>query len=103
MIVPSIWLEWSAASAANVGWLRNIGAALVMVQGVGTFVAINRVGNSALLFVLGVVSLAQAIALAVSLLLGEFSAERLYFIWGPAIAAGLSGIVYFVAARRVPS
>lgn len=100
LIAPGLFADLSQARRVNLAWLRNVGAALVSVQGVGTILAIRRrPWNAELLLILGIASLVETAALVVSLAIGEFSAERRWMIWAPAVAAGASGLVYLYAAR----
>lgn len=101
LAMPGFFVDLSAARPINLGWLRNVGAALVAVQGLGTVFAIRGPGNQDLLLVLGIASLAETLALGISLAAGEFSAARLWMVWGPAIAAGLSGMVYLLAVYQL--
>ncbi len=101
VLSPGVFARLSEADPVNLGWLRNVGAALVTVQGLGTFLALRGRGNTDLLLVLGIASLAETAALAVSLARAEFSAGLLWMVWAPALAAGLSGLIYLFAVYQL--
>jgi hypothetical protein len=96
LIAPGAFAAYSQAQPVNLAWLRNVGAALVAVQGVGLLIAArNLADRGELLFVIALASALESIALWISLGLGEFSAELTATIVLPAALATLSTVFLF--------
>ena len=98
-LIPGWYAELEGATTENIAWLRNLGAALVAVNGVGALLAAEDPDRERRLYdVVMLASVLETIALAWSTLMWEFSATEAVFITGPlALAAVVS--VTLVAFR----
>ena len=79
LIHPALFCELIDATAVNLSWLRTIGAALIGTNVVGSWLWLNSPNLD-----MGKVQLAtaglEAFAMTVSLILGEFTAQRIWMV-----------------------
>jgi hypothetical protein len=76
-LVPGWYAELEGATTDNIAWLRNLGAALVAVNGVGALLAAQDPEAERRLYdVVMLASVLETIALAWSTLTWEFTAAR---------------------------
>lgn len=102
LIAPGAFAAYSQAQSVNLAWLRNVGAALVAVQGVGLLIAArNLTARVELLFVVALASAVESIALWISLALGEFSADFTPAIVLPAVLSTLASVFLFAAVWKL--
>ena len=101
-LVPGWYAELEGATTDNIAWLRNLGAALVAVNGVGALLAAQDPEAERRLYdVVMLASVLETIALAWSTLTWEFTATEAIFITGPlALAALVSVALVFVRPRQ---
>lgn len=93
LIAPGAFAAYSQAQSVNLAWLRNVGAALVAVQGVGLLIAARNLPDRvALLLVVALASGLESIALWISLARGEFSAELTVAVVLPAALATIASV-----------
>ncbi|MAV07292.1 MAG: hypothetical protein CMA29_05320 [Euryarchaeota archaeon] len=92
-LIPEWYAELEGANTENIAWLRNLGAALVAVNGVGALLAArDPLAERNLYDVVMLASVLETIALGWSSWTWEFSATEEIFIVGPLLMAGLVSI-----------
>ncbi len=102
-VYPEWYVDLEGATTDNIAWLRNLGAALVAVNGVGALLAArDPEGEKALYDVVMLASVLETIALAWSTFAWEFTATEEIFITGPLVLAFLVSIA-LVALRPKPT
>tara|TARA_B100000927_G_scaffold287393_1_gene280223 strand:- start:972 stop:1352 length:381 start_codon:yes stop_codon:yes gene_type:complete len=97
-VYPEWYVELEGANTDNIAWLRNLGAALVAVNGVGALLAArDPEGERALYDVVTLASVLETVALAWSTVAWEFTATERIFITAPLALALLVSValVYF--------
>ena len=98
LIIPGWYITFGEAEATNVAWLRQVGANIMIVQGLGSaLVAFRRRDTNPLLAFITLQSTVATGVLWYSLIVGEFSAEALWTIIVPGIFATAGVLVYWVA------
>lgn len=96
-LVPGWYAELEGATTDNIAWLRNLGAALVAVNGVGALLAAQDPEAERRLYdVVMLASVLETIALAWSTLVWEFTATEAIFITGPLALAALVSVALVV-------
>ena len=96
-LVPDWYAELEGATTDNIAWLRNLGAALVAVNGVGALLAAqDPVAERRLYDVVMLASVLETVALAWSTLTWEFTATEAIFITGPLALAALVSVALVV-------
>lgn len=89
-LIPGWYADLEGATTENIAWLRNLGAALVAVNGVGALLAAEDPERERRLYdVVMLASVLETIALGWSTLMWEFSATEAVFITGPLALAAL--------------
>ena len=102
-LVPGWYAELEGATTDNIAWLRNLGAALVAVNGVGALLAAqDPVAERRLYDVVMLASVLETIALAWSTSTWEFTATEAIFITGPLALAALVSVALVVVRPRQP-
>ena len=92
-LIPGWYAELEGATTENIAWLRNLGAALVAVNGVGALLAAEDPERERRLYdVVMLASVLETIALAWSTLMWEFSVTEAVFITGPLALAALVSV-----------
>ena len=92
-LIPEWYAELEGANTENIAWLRNLGAALVAVNGVGALLAArDPLAERNLYDVVMLASVLETIALGWSTVNWEFSATVEIFISGPLVVAALVSI-----------
>ena len=92
-LIPEWYAELEGANTENIAWLRNLGAALIAVNGVGALLAASNPSNERKLYdVVMLASVLETIALGWSTVKWEFTATEEIFITGPLILAALVSI-----------
>ena len=100
-LVPGWFAELEGATTDNIAWLRNLGAALVAVNGVGALLAAQDPEAERRLYdVVMLASVLETIALAWSTLTWEFTATEAIFITGPLALAALVSVALVVVRPR---
>lgn len=100
-LVPGWYAELEGATTDNIAWLRNLGAALVAVNGAGALLAAqDPEGERRLYDVVMLASVLETIALAWSTLTWEFTATEAIFITGPLALAALVSVALVVVRPR---
>ena len=100
-LVPGWYAELEGATTDNIAWLRNLGAALVAVNGVGALLAAQDPTVERRLYdVVMLASVLETIALAWSTLTWEFTATEAIFITGPLALAALVSVALVVVRPR---
>lgn len=100
-LVPGWYAELEGATTDNIAWLRNLGAALVAVNGVGALLAAQEpVAERRLYDVVMLASVLETIALAWSTLTWEFTATEAIFITGPLALAALVSVALVIVRPR---
>ena len=100
-LVPGWYAELEGATTDNIAWLRNLGAALVAVNGVGAMLAAQDPEAERRLYdVVMLASVLETIALAWSTLTWEFTATEAIFITGPLALAALVSVALVVVRPR---
>ena len=96
-LVPDWYAELEGATTDNIAWLRNLGAALVAVNGVGALLAAQDPEAERRLYdVVMLASVLETIALAWSTFAWEFTATEAIFITGPLALAALVSVALVV-------
>lgn len=96
-LIPGWYAELEGATTDNIAWLRNLGAALVAVNGVGALLAAqNPEAERRLYDVVMLASVLETIALAWSTLTWEFTATEAIFITAPLALAALVSVALVV-------
>ena len=89
-LIPEWYAELEGANTENIAWLRNLGAALIAVNGIGALLAAkDPVAERNLYDVVMLASVLETLALGWSTITWEFSATKGIFITGPLILATL--------------
>ena len=97
LVYPEWYVELEGANTDNIAWLRNLGGALVAVNGVGALLAArDPEGEKALYDVVMLASLLETIALAWSTFTWEFTATEEIFVTGPLAMAFLVSVALVV-------
>ena len=92
-LIPEWYAELEGANTENIAWLRNLGAALIAVNGVGALLAASNPSNERKLYdVVMLASVLETLALGWSIIKWEFTATEEIFITGPLILAALVSI-----------
>ena len=92
-LIPGWYAELEGATTENIAWLRNLGAALVAVNGVGALLAAEDPERERRLYdVVMLASVLETVALGWSTLMWEFSATEAVFITGPLALAALVSV-----------
>lgn len=100
-LIPGWYAELEGATTDNIAWLRNLGAALVAVNGVGALLAAQDPKTERRLYdVVMLASVLETIALAWSTLTWEFTATEAIFITGPLALAALVSVALVVVRPR---
>ena len=100
-LVPGWYAQLEGATTDNIAWLRNLGAALVAVNGVGALLAAQDPEAERRLYdVVMLASVLETIALAWSTLTWEFTATEAIFITGPLALAALVSVALVVVRPR---
>ena len=96
-LIPGWYAELEGATTDNIAWLRNLGAALVAVNGVGALLAAQDPEAERRLYdVVMLASVLETIALAWSTLMWEFTATEAIFITAPLALAALVSVALVV-------
>jgi len=86
LIIPEWYITFSESDAANLGWLRMFGAAMVSVQGFGLAIAaFRRRDTNPLVGIVALASTVEAGVLWFALFSGEFSVQALWTIVLPGV------------------
>lgn len=100
LIHPALFCEIIDATAINLSWLRTIGAALIGTNVVGSWLWLKSPNLD-----MGKVQLAtaglEAFAMTISLILGEFTAERIWMVQVSILLAVVVTIGLIPASRGV--
>ena len=100
-LIPGWYAELEGATTDNIAWLRNLGAALVAVNGVGALLAAQDPEAERRLYdVVMLASVLETIALAWSTLTWEFTATEAIYITGPLAMAALVSVALVVVRPR---
>ena len=92
-LIPEWYAELEGANTDNIAWLRNLGAALIAVNGVGALLAASNPSNERKLYdVVMLASVLETLALGWSTIKWEFTATKEIFITGPLILAAFVSI-----------
>ena len=92
-LIPGWYAALEGASTENIAWLRNLGAALIAVNGVGALLAAEDPERERRLYdVVMLASVLETVALGWSTLMWEFSATEAVFITGPLALAALVSV-----------
>ncbi|MAO70311.1 MAG: hypothetical protein CL983_04435 [Euryarchaeota archaeon] len=92
-LIPEWYAELEGANTENIAWLRNLGAALIAVNGVGALLAASNPSTERKLYdVVMLASVLETLALGWSTVKWEFTATEEIFITGPLILAALVSI-----------
>ena len=96
-LIPEWYAELEGANTENIAWLRNLGAALIAVNGVGALLAASNPSNERKLYdVVMLASVLETIALGWSTFKWEFTATEEIFITGPLILAAIVSIALII-------
>jgi len=96
-INPYLYAEHEGANFENIAWLRNLGAALISVNGIGALLASsNPLKEKKLYDVVLLASCLETIALSWSTYSWEFSATVPWLIIVPLLMAALVSIFLLV-------
>lgn len=97
LLIPGWYAELEGATTDNLAWLRNLGAALVAVNGVGALLAAqDPITERRLYDVVMLASVLETLALGWSTLTWEFTATKTVFITGPLALAALVSVALVV-------
>ena len=84
LVYPEWYIELEGATTDNMAWLRNLGAALVAVNGVGALLAARDPQQERALYdVVMLASVLETAALGWSTATWEFTATEEIFVTGP--------------------
>ena len=101
-LVPEWYAELEGANTENIAWLRNLGAALIAVNGIGALLAArDPVAERNLYDIVMLASILETIALGWSTATWEFSATEEIFITGPLVVAILVSIGLIVLRPKI--
>ena len=96
-LIPEWYAELEGANTENIAWLRNLGAALIAVNGVGALLAASNPSNERKLYdVVMLASVLETLALGWSTVKWEFTATEEIFITGPLILAAIVSIALII-------
>tara|TARA_Y100000766_G_scaffold202231_1_gene174297 strand:+ start:642 stop:983 length:342 start_codon:yes stop_codon:yes gene_type:complete len=99
LVYPEWYIELEGATTENMAWLRNLGAALVAVNGVGALLAARDPQQERALYdVVMLASVLETVALGWSTATWEFTATEEIFVTGP-LGLALLVSVALVALR----
>ena len=99
LVYPEWYIELEGATTDNMAWLRNLGAALVAVNGVGALLAARDPQQERALYdVVMLASVLETVALGWSTVTWEFTATEEIFVTGP-LALALLVSIALVALR----
>ena len=94
---PYLYAALEGANFENIAWLRNLGAALIAVNGVGALLAYKEPEKEKKLYdVVLLASSLETLGLVWSTLKWEFSATSEWFIKIPLLLAGLVTILLII-------
>ena len=103
LVYPEWYIELEGATTDNMAWLRNLGAALVAVNGVGALLAARDPQQERALYdVVMLASVLETVALGWSTATWEFTATEEIFITGP-LALAFRVSIALVALRPKPT
>ena len=101
-LIPEWYAELEGANTDNIAWLRNLGAALIAVNGIGALLAAkDPVAERNLYDVVMLASVLETIALGWSTITWEFSATKEIFITGPLILAALVSFALIILRPKI--
>tara|TARA_X000000950_G_scaffold129041_2_gene161173 strand:- start:1392 stop:1763 length:372 start_codon:yes stop_codon:yes gene_type:complete len=96
-LYPHFYAQLEGANYENIAWLRNLGAALISVNGIGALLASSNPNKEKKLYdVVLLSSCLETIALAWSTYRWEFSATVKEYIIIPLLAAGLVSVILLI-------
>ena len=94
---PYFYASLEGANFENIAWLRNLGAALISVNGIGALLAVSNPKKEKKLYdIVLLASCLETIALAWSTYFYEFSATIHEFIIIPLMLAGLVSVLLLI-------
>ncbi|MAB74486.1 MAG: hypothetical protein CMC99_05975 [Flavobacteriales bacterium] len=97
LLIPGWYAELEGATTDNIAWLRNLGAALVAINGVGALLAAqDPITERRLYDVVTLASVLETMALGWSTLTWEFTATKTVFITGPLALAALVSVALVI-------
>jgi len=101
-LIPEWYAELEGANTDNIAWLRNLGAALIAVNGIGALLAAeDPVAERNLYDVVMLASVLETIALGWSTITWEFSATKEIFITGPLALAALVSFALIILRPKI--
>ena len=101
-LIPEWYAELEGANTENIAWLRNLGAALIAINGVGALLAArDPIAERNLYDVVLLASVLETIALGWSTITWEFSATEEIFITGPLVLAALVSIALIILRPKI--
>ena len=101
-LIPEWYAELEGANTENIAWLRNLGAALIAINGVGALLAArDPIAERNLYDVVMLASVLETIALGWSTITWEFSATKEIFITGPLVLAALVSIALIILRPKI--
>ena len=101
-LIPEWYAELEGANMENIAWLRNLGAALIAINGVGALLAArDPVAERNLYDVVMLASILETVALGWSTITWEFSATKEIFITGPLVLAALVSIALIILRPKI--
>jgi len=101
-LIPEWYAELEGANMENIAWLRNLGAALIAINGVGALLAArDPVAERNLYDVVMLASILETVALGWSTVTWEFSATKEIFITGPLVLAALVSIALIILRPKI--
>ncbi len=101
-LIPEWYAELEGANTENIAWLRNLGAALIAINGVGALLAArDPIAERNLYDVVMLASVLETIALGWSTISWEFSATKEIFITGPLVLAALVSIALIILRPKI--
>ena len=93
-LFPHFYANLEGATFENIAWLRNLGAALISVNGIGALLAANNPKKEKKLYdIVLLASCLETIALSWSTYLWEFTASVVWLITVPLILAAIVSIM----------
>ena len=101
-LIPEWYAELEGANTENIAWLRNLGAALIAINGVGALLAArDPIAERNLYDVVMLASVLETVALGWSTITWEFSATKEIFITGPLVLAALVSIALIILRPKI--
>lgn len=103
LVVPAGFVEFSQSQLVNVGWLRGLGAFVVIIPGLSSLVAaVKRMGTNPLIGFSALAITVSTGTLWYGLFAGEFTAESGWTVVLPAILGTIGAVFLWIAwsARR---